>query len=66
MQELLNLETEGVSMVHLVKYKGFHEALNSCRENYKECFTLMKSNMKRALLRKQGYTTKDKEYYSDN
>jgi len=48
------------------KYKGFHEDLNSCCENYKECFTFMRSNMKRTLLRKQGYTTKDKEYYSDN
>jgi len=48
------------------KYKGFHEDLNSCAENYKECCCFMKSNMKRALLRKQGYSTKDKEYYDIN
>lgn len=45
------------------KYLGFHQDLQACVDNYKECVELMRSNMKRKQQLKDGLTTKDKAYY---
>ncbi len=45
------------------KYLGFHQDLKACVDNFNECVTLMRSNMRRKEHLKNGLTTKDKAYY---